>query len=129
MELKTATFQNFESKHLIDIGTLFFFKKFIYLQIKEGTHLGLNEMEKIQSLASYHYQNKSFGLMCDKNVSYSVNPVAYSCINANDKVKCIVMLKDNTRGFDLGVEKHFIKKPVEVFQCFDEATYWIDLHF
>ena len=119
-------FQGFESKTIIDIGNLMFFKKFVLLDIKEGKHLGLKEMQEISLIVSEYYQDQPFAYICSKTNSYSVNPLAYKRLNMKEAIKCIAVIKKNTEGFDLGVEKHFIKKPFEVFTTIDEASDWID---
>jgi len=47
-------------------------------------------------------------------------------VHFNDHIKCLGVIKKNTEGCDLGVEKHFIDKPFKVCQTIDEASDWVD---
>ena len=127
MSLKTKShYQGFESKTIIDIGHLIFFKKFVLLNINEGKHLGLKEMQEVSIIVSEFFQERPFAYICNKTKSYSVNPLAYNRLNIKDNIKCIGVIKKNTEGFDLGVEKHFIDKPFKVCKTIDEASDWVD---
>lgn len=111
---------------IANIGTITYFKNFAYLSIQEGVHLGFIEMEKIQSLITYHFNKNPYAYMCNRNVSYSVNPISYRSLTNIDELKCIAIIKEFKCSHDIEVEKHFIKKPLEVFQTFEEASEWVN---
>lgn len=124
---KTKTYDKaFESKTVIEIGNLIFFKKFVLLDINEGAHLGINEVQRIRILASQYYEGKAYGYLCNRETSYSVNPIAYNSLNTIEELKCIAIVKQYSNGYDIEVERHFIKKPFEVFATFEEASSWLN---
>lgn len=115
-----------EIKSLKGIGQLLFFKEFVLLNIIEGAHLGLQEIQDIQIVVSSYFKNSSFGYVCNRETSYSVDPVAYTVLNRVPNLKCIAVLKKFSGSHDIEVERHFIKKPFEVFPSLDEATAWLN---
>lgn len=108
------------------IGSITYYKKFAYIKIDEGAHLGFIEMEKIHSLTSYHYKDQSYAYMCNRTVSYSVDPIAYTILNNMDRLQGIAIIKNSSSAHDLQVERHFVKKPFEVFTTFEKGVDWID---
>jgi hypothetical protein len=67
MSQKTKTsVQGFETKTVIEIGNLVFFKKFVLLQINEGAHLGVEQVNKIRIIVSQYYQDRPYGYLCNK---------------------------------------------------------------
>ena len=127
MSQKTKTsVQGFETKTVIEIGNLVFFKKFVLLQINEGAHLGVEQVNKIRIIVSQYYQDRPYGYLCNKETSYSVNPIAYNSLNTIEQLKCIATIKQYSSGYDIEVERHFIKKPFEVFSTFEKASEWLN---
>ncbi len=128
MTTKTNTYpQGFDTKIIVDIGQIVFFDKFVLLDLNEGTHFGFNEILKIHSIVSDYYTDRSYAYIFNRDVSYSVNPIAYDTLNANAQLKCIAIVKQFSNSHDIEVEKHFIKKPFEVHTYFGEAVEWVNL--
>jgi len=117
---------HFEAKSVMDIGTLIFFKKFALMKVKEGVHLGIDEIQKLEIILSQYYKDKPYGYICDKANSYSVNPIGYRALNNISQLKCFAVIKEYSNSYDIQVEKHFIKKPFHVFRTFEEAVRWIE---
>jgi len=115
-----------KSDYLKNIGTITYYNNFAFIDIEEGTHIGFIEMEKIDSLVSHHFKNRSYSYLCNRNISYSVNPMTYSTLSKIDKLKSIAILREVTNSHDLEVEKHFFNKPFEIFNTFESASEWID---
>lgn len=126
LELNYSVKHQLQSSTLANIGTLTFFKKFVFVEINEGAHLGFIEMEKIHSIASYHFADAPYAYVCNRNTSYSINPIAYSTLNNIEQLKGMAIIKHISKGFDLGIEKHFLNKPFEVFNDVMDASDWID---
>jgi len=126
MSQKTKTpFKSFEAKTVIEIGSLLFLKKFVILDIEEGAHLGIKQVKEIQIIVSQYYKEQPYGYLLNKDISYSVNPIAYNSLNSIDELKSIAIVKKYSSSHDIEVEKHFIKKPFEVFATFEEASDWL----
>lgn len=118
--------QHFEAKSIMDIGTLIFFKKFALMNVKEGAHLGLDQIQKLEILLTQYYEDRPYGYICNKENSYSVNPIGYRALNKMTQLKCFAVIKDFANTHALQVERHFIKKPFKVFNTFEEAVDWIN---
>lgn len=118
--------KGFETRRVIDIGNLIFFQKFVLLEINEGAHLGMSEVSKIKTIVAKYYQDRPYGYLCNKETSYSVNPIAYNSLNTIEQLKCIAIIKQYSGSYEIEVERHFIKKPFEIFNTFDEASEWLN---
>lgn len=120
---------SFIKKYFLDIGTLELYDDYVVGELKEGITIDLESASKLKIIANKHFStDKPFTYISIRNNSYAVDPTVYLKIKM-ENLKAIAIVSNKPNDIhNFKIEKHFFKKPMELFNSLPEAIIWTKQH-
>lgn len=117
------------AEHLLDIGTLYFYKNFVVTEIKEGMTLSFEKALPMFLLAKKYYGNKTpFVYISNRIYSYSFEPTAhYKSTKLFPNLVGFAVVSYGTISNKVAhLEQAFLNVPTEIFHNLEDAIEWVD---
>ncbi|EID75364.1 hypothetical protein [Imtechella halotolerans] len=112
---------------LLDFGKIHIYNNFMLAEINEEIVLDMEKCAQIVNISEIYFRHKNFAYITLRRNSYSVDPIIYLEVShiKNLKAFAIVSSKE-TDYYNIKIEKHFLQKPLEIFQTVPEAIAWVE---
>ena len=120
---------DFLKKHLLEIGEVSFYKKYLIVRINYGVSLDYESASPILELAYFYYNDqKPFVYITDRINSYSFNPTAHFTTTRNfPNVKGYAVIAHNSLKRNIAVmEQQFLDIPKKIFTSVEDAIKWAE---
>ncbi|MFD2917869.1 hypothetical protein [Psychroserpens luteus] len=117
-------------KKTIDIGDLYFFKKFVVCEFNEGININFDNFNEAKIEIEKQYGNTSFGFISNRIHSYSIlvtDAPIFNEIFKNLKAYATVTYSElASKVFE--IENHFFNFNRRNFDNLEDAIQWIEYH-
>ncbi|MEM5566325.1 hypothetical protein WNY78_14480 [Psychroserpens sp. AS72] len=115
-------------KKTIDLGDLYFFKKFVVCEFNEGVNINFENFNEAKIEIEKQYGNTSFGFISNRIHSYSILVTDAPIFNKtfkNVKAYATVTYSDlASKVFE--IENHFFKFNRRNFDNLENAIQWVE---
>ncbi|GLB53827.1 hypothetical protein NBRC110019_28680 [Neptunitalea chrysea] len=121
----------FHDKYETDMGTFYFFEKYVITEFNEGVTVNFENCKELCFLIDKFYgENKSFGVISNRVYSYSVFPTDYLILRKMHlNLKCIAVVnykKNDLLSFESEqIEKIVCPRPFQSFTNIKDARKWL----
>ncbi len=114
-------------KHVLDIGSFYFYENFIVAEIKENVSLDFESGKELFLLAYEYYKNIiPYVYISNRVNSYSIKPTAhYKLNNILPNFKGYAIVVYDAINYEVSeLEKLFTNRPTSIFNNLDDAIRW-----
>lgn len=125
MEVTASHTNGVVKQYLLGIGRVDIYNNFMVATLNEGITLTLERAFELIGISEIHFRNRDFVYITTRKNSYAVDPTMYSQIFLLENLKGIAIV--STKDIDahnIKIEKHFYKKPMQLFGTLEEAKSW-----
>ncbi|GAA4270936.1 hypothetical protein U6A24_03465 [Aquimarina gracilis] len=116
-------------KHILDIGTFYFYENFIVGEIVEGVNLNFESGKELFKLAQANYKNdKPFVYISNRINSYSFIPTGhYKSVALFPNLKGYATVVYNDINYRIAeLEQSFMNWPNGIFENLEDAIDWAE---
>ncbi|MEW7292665.1 hypothetical protein [Aquimarina sp. 2304DJ70-9] len=116
-------------KHVLDIGSVYFYENFVVTEINEGIVFNFEKATKLFQLGKHYYGNKTpFVYISNRINSYSFEPTAHmKSKELFPNLKGVAVVIHNPVSHKVAeLEKAFLSKPSEIFYTLENAIEWVE---
>jgi hypothetical protein len=113
--------------HIIEreIATVYFYKKIIIVEAKEGVNLSYKTAFSLLIKVLAMLKNKPWVYISNRKNSYSVTPTDYKYLKHVSTIKGLaVVVSSQTGQINAEIEKSFYNGPYEIFNDLNNAVSW-----
>lgn len=125
MQVANGNNNSLIKKYALKIGQLEIYPNYAVAELNEGITLNEDSVAEMVSITHLHYANTPFAYITIRKNSYAVDPIMYLKIFEIENLKAIAIV--STKSLDnhnIKIERHFFKKPMNIFSSFKEALTW-----
>ncbi|AXT53332.1 hypothetical protein D1818_21805 [Aquimarina sp. BL5] len=120
---------DFIRKHVLDIGSFFFYKNFMVSEMNEGASLNYDKATKLFLLTKEYYgTNIPFVYITNRKNSYSFEPTThFKSAKLFPNLKGYGVVTYNSINNKIAtLEQSFLNVPTRIFENLDDAKLWAD---
>ena len=116
-------------KHVLDIGTVYFYENFLITEINEGIVMNFENVKPLLLLGKQYYGTQTpFIYISNRINSYSFEPTSHFKtvpIFPNIKGYGVVIYDQLSKEIAI-LEKNFLNIPTNIFYSLEEAIQWAE---
>lgn len=104
---------------------VFVFDDFLVNQINEGVTITKEHTKVLAEIITTHFENRPMVYISNRIMSYAVDPLTYIDTASIENLKAIAIITNiDTFKKNAMYERHFYKKPFEIFETLTQAVSW-----
>lgn len=123
-----APSNDLKKKYSLDIGTFYFYEKYIVGEFKEGILVTIDNFKKVHKLALEHYNNEPYGYISNRINSYTINVLNF--INHEEifqkLIAYAIVSYNNITTSTVNYENYYFNTHRKQFKNLNEATLWVE---
>ncbi|WP_378176954.1 hypothetical protein [Aquimarina sp. SS2-1] len=116
-------------KHVLDIGTFYFYDNFLIAEMNEGVSIDFDKASKLFLLTKEHYGNNvPFVYITNRVNSYSFKPTThFKSAKLFPNLKGYgAVIYDSINNKIASLEQSFLDVPTKIFDNLEDAVQWVD---
>ncbi|TXE17330.1 hypothetical protein ES692_10125 [Psychroserpens burtonensis] len=123
-------YQNLIHKQTIALGNLYFFKKFVVCEFKEGVNIDFDNFNEAKTAIEKQFGSSYFGFVANRIHSYSIlitdAPLFNEAFKNLKAYATITYSSFSSQVFE--IENHFFNFNRQKFNELDAAIHWVTQH-
>jgi len=113
------------TKLSLEIGEITIYENFVIAELHEGITVTLDSAQDLIKKATTYFGDRPFVYISIRKNSYAVDPIIYIKISEITTLKAIAFVSNKLLdNYNIKIEKHFFKKPMEIFNSLPDALQW-----